>query len=225
MFKKEWLRNWIVISLFFTGCVQASPKIKEPIAIAVIDSGLDLSTAKSVKLCGKGYNFITLKEEIGYDYLGHGSHIASTIADFAKSNYCLNIYKIFDDREGGSPVNIGGAIRLAIKDGAKVINLSLNGKSPSSFERTSIREATALGIKVFVAAGNNRFDLDKKCQAFPACYKASGATVVGSLYHKNSVANYGSIVKQKELYCYKGMCGTSVSTAIATGKYVKSLNK
>lgn len=186
--------------------------------VAVIDSGY----SGKAKICTFGsYDFIENKYGIGKDLIGHGTTIANTIVD-GNSKYCLVILRVFSNGQMQGPNLIPSAIFRAISEHVNVINLSLEGYIYDAAEFVAIKYAISKGIKVFVASGNDNRNLDLMCNIYPACYHIPGLVVVGT-YEKGKVGNVGSVVTQQEAWCSDSACGTSLSTAIATRKFLKGL--
>lgn len=186
--------------------------------VAVIDSGF---TGTSEHLCATGhYNFINETDTVGPDTIAHGTYVLKAIETEASGDYCLLVYKIFNDRKGSTKL-IAEAISRAVAAKVDVINLSIAGKDSDDSEKAAISSALNVGIKVFVASGNEGQDLDKTCNIYPACYKLS-SSVVGT-NEKHKAANYSGFTINKQPYCYQGHCGTSFSTGYATGKFIKEI--
>lgn len=203
----------IIAGLMLFSCI-ASAQVR----VAVIDTGYNGKD----HLCATGhYDFINHKAEVGVDERQHGTVVAHAIEKYASGNYCLVVLKVFT-RNTVSLFDIINAIHLATAQKVDVINLSISGGTFNAEEYNAIATATRSGIKVFIASGNDSKNLDKNCDVFPACYHIKGVTVVGSL-GSDTKANYGYVVTQKESYCFEGICGTSMSTGIAAGKYIKEL--
>jgi serine protease len=117
------------------------------------------------------------------DSEGHGTHVSSTIGEDTDNNLlyagiafnvklmpvkvCASYWDVqFSYSNGGGtgfvPIDAGGCpisavgqgIRYAADQGAKVINLSLGGSSPSSTEQDALNYAVSKGVFVAMAAGN-----------------------------------------------------------------------
>jgi subtilisin family serine protease len=203
----------LIVGLMFIGSV-ANATLK----IAVIDSGLN---GRSDKLCSTGhYDFIADKAGVGVDKLGHGTKIVKAIETYAKGDYCIVVLKVFPEP---SKDLVDRAVTYAVAQGATVINMSIQGDRFLLAEYLAMRDATVKGVKIFIAAGNVGMDLDQNCETYPACYNLKNTVVVGSI--GNNKVNHGSIVTENEDYCFENLCGTSLSTAIATGKYIRSVNE
>ncbi len=236
MFKEGKFRNYIVM-LALVSCSQPSViahthKDNLPVKVAIIDSGYDPMVGPGLRLCLDGhYDYTKRSPEIGMDTNSnsHGTKIARIVAKYSGGNYCLIIYKVFNNLTGESS-DIADAVHRAHINGARIINLSMNTWNKNGVneqERINLLVAGEYGVRIFVAAGNDSANLDKECLAYPACYKGVKMTVVGSSKDIRYInkSNYGKIVDRKEAYCDEGMCGTSVSAAIATGKTIKEMSK
>jgi subtilisin family serine protease len=188
------------------------------IKVAVIDSGLN---GRSNKLCSTGhYDFIAEKAGVGVDKLGHGTKVVRAIQTYATGDYCLVILKVFPETNKDL---VDRAVIYAVSIGATVINMSMQGDVFLLNEYFAMRDATVKGVKIFIAAGNDGLNLDQFCGTYPACYNLKNTVVVGST--GNNKMNHGSIITENENYCFEKLCGTSLSTAIATGKYIRSVNE
>lgn len=201
-----------VATILLAGLMAEAKTIK----IAVIDTGL----TPAIQTCPDGsYDFITDKPGVGIDTVGHGTAMAKIIKNFAgKKDFCLISYKVFDGMNGNS-IYIHRAIEMAIEDHVDIINMSLTGPEYDKGEYFALKKAVAAGIKIFIASGNDKKNLNKVCDTYPACYKGINFVVVGTS-DIGTKANYGTVISQKEYFCSEHLCGTSISTAIATGKYI-----
>lgn len=204
----------------------------EYIKVAVIDSGLDLkdSRFKGV-LCPKGHKDFT---NTGIeDHMGHGTHVSSLIMMYAEdSPYCLVILKYADPKVSSSQAAtyFSQAILYSTKIGAKIVNISGGGNTPSAFEQRIIKGSKQIYI---VAAGNDGKSLDDvNYHYYPAQYHMHNIIVVGGRMADNSrwsLSNYGRNIKWENGVDVWGFLphnksgyksGTSMATAIFTGKYI-----
>jgi subtilisin family serine protease len=140
---------------------------------------------------------------VAQDDQGHGTHVAGTIA--ASTGNTLGVasvapgarmlpVKVLDRTGAGEDVNVARGICFAVRNGAKVINLSL-GEDPvssivvrgsGSITNRAIAHAYARGVSVVVAAGND---------GFPACdFPASDtkALCVGAVDRRGLKAPYSN---------------------------------
>lgn len=206
----------------------------KPVKVGVIDTGLDLNDPRFTKhLCKYGH--IDFTGEGIKDSNSHGTHVAGLIVNNAKNaNYCLVIIKFFSEKLSG-PENLRRLI-LSLKEAKlqkiKIVNLSGGGYIFEELEYNALKENPS--SLFFVAAGNENKNMDiPGNKYYPASYGFPNVFTVGS-YSKEGVksifSNYGSIVKYWEIgeniksFAPNGgekiMSGTSMSTAIVTGKYL-----
>ena len=149
------------------------------VTIAVLDSGVayarrgayrrspDLSSARVMK----GYDFVD-NDPYPNDEYGHGTLVASTIAATANNAYGIvgvayrakiMPIRVLDFEGRGYPSTIARAIRYAVRNGADVVNLSLelyDGPTPRSVTasrgvRAALAAARRAGVVVVSAAGNS----------------------------------------------------------------------
>jgi serine protease len=145
------------------------------VKIAVLDTGVayrqfgktptdpDLAGARFVA----GYDFVG-DDPFANDRNGHGTHVASTIAESTNNGigltglaYGASIMpvKVLDDLGEGDAAVIARGVRFAAAHGAKVINLSLEFSSDVGFRQIpqlidAIAEARRKGAIVVAASGN-----------------------------------------------------------------------
>jgi subtilisin family serine protease len=217
--------------LFILVMIMASISAAEPVRVAVIDTGYNGDPSK---LCKDGhYDFFAKTKTVGRDQQGHGTTVANAIVEYAENaDFCLVIYKVFGAKGQTGTDFVPRAIRMAKDRGAQVINMSLDGSSFFAEERQAMVEALSKHIVIFTVAGNGVYDaagrllhthdLDVTCKSYPACYKLPGVIVVGAQDDFGKIrGNRGaSVINEYEPWCYRGTCGTSLSTAIATGKFL-----
>lgn len=132
------------------------------VKIAVIDTGVDFNHEDLKECIIDGKNFVDLNED-PIDRVGHGTHVASTIA--ARDNYygivgVANKAKIIpvkalNDQGQGSIDTICEAVRWSADAGAEFITMSLGSTSSSSNLKLAIDYANSKGSIIFCAAGNS----------------------------------------------------------------------
>jgi serine protease len=145
------------------------------VKVAVLDTGVAYrafgKTPASPDLAGtrfvRGYDFIG-HDPYANDRNGHGTHVASTIAESTNNRigltglaYGASIMpvKVLDDDGEGDAAVIARGVRWAADHGAKVINLSLEFSSDIGWEQIpqlidAIAEARHKGAVVVAASGN-----------------------------------------------------------------------
>lgn len=254
--------------------VQVTITIKKPpvktqrlIKVAVIDTGLDLPLFDKSWVCKTGHKDFTGGDLD--DHHGHGTHVSGTIDQYAKNvflnaddekqkdldnietSYCQIILKYYDPTRPNSNnlENTISALHWAIEQNVDIINYSGGGLEFSDREKEAIEEALDKGIKVVVAAGNERSDIEQQ-PYYPAAYD-SRIIAVGSLSETTKCesnlavhysghsgcrlpsSNYGKSIVNWELGSniysrlpglkYGNMTGTSQAAAVRSGKIVRQL--
>jgi serine protease len=145
------------------------------VKVAVLDTGVAYrqfgKTPADPDLAGAhfvaGYDFVG-DDPFANDRNGHGTHVASTIAESTNNGigltgvaYGASIMpvKVLDDLGEGDAAVIARGVRFAAAHGAKVINLSLEFSSDVGFRQIpqlidAITEARRKGVIVVAASGN-----------------------------------------------------------------------
>lgn len=205
---------------------------KEPIKVAIIDSGLDLKDTRFKNhICKTGHKDLTgtgIK-----DVLSHGTFIASLIQDAAgDGNYCFVIYKWISVTPG-KVETITHAFEEVSKDKANVINFSGGGGAYSQEEHDAV--AMNKDSIIVVAAGNNSMNIDMPKTAFyPASYDDISNIIpvmninkMGGLASTSNWTSRGVKEMGENVYgflptpLFAGYdSGTSASAAIRSGKIV-----
>ncbi|ALA60504.1 S8 family peptidase [Nitrospira moscoviensis] len=157
---------------------------KTPVIVAVIDTGLDYfhpdlkpeniwrnpkEQPNGVDDDGNGYiddligwNFVD-RNNNPWDHAGHGTHVSGIIAaatDNGEGVAGINAraqlmpLKVLNFLGRGRSTGIAEAVFYAVRQGARVINLSLGGHAISQVEQLAIDYAYEKGVLVVVASGN-----------------------------------------------------------------------
>ncbi len=158
----------------------------------------------------------------------HGTHVASTIVEDANNQLalagiahrvrvmpvkvCLGYWDLMllqgsfgipgflpPSAGGCSNADVAEGIRYAADNGARIINLSFSGPSPSLTERDAIEYAVQRGAVVTIAAGN-QFESGNPTQ-YPAAFASTidGAISVGAVDRLEIRAGYSSTGTYVEL--------------------------
>jgi serine protease len=181
------------------------------VKIAVLDSGVsydrspDLSSIHFVRgydYCartGSGAFACAGEDNKPEDDYGHGTHVASTIAETTNNAkgltglaYGATIIpvKVLNKDGDGDEDSIAAGLRFAADQGAQIINMSFEfGSSTSSASEipkiaTAVRYARRKGALIVAAAGNTAFDR----VAFPAALP--GVVSVGAVTEHGCLAEY-----------------------------------
>lgn len=181
------------------------------VAVAVLDTGVayeDFGPFRKAPDWGDtvflpGYDFVN-RDSHPNDDAGHGTHVASTIAEAANNtegvaglafNCAIMPVKVLDAEGEGSFFDIADAIDYAVnftqggEKPVKVINMSLGGPGESRVAREAIERAVAAGITVVASSGND----DASTVDFPASF--APVIAVGAVDQRKVRArysNYGS---------------------------------
>ena len=239
----------IIVAVIDTGADTTHPDLRDNIWTNPGESGIDDigrdKSSNGVDDDGNGYvddihgwNFVFDNENVD-DNHGHGTHIAGIIgATGARRltgvapNVSLMILKYFDPRKPQqNPLAATiRAIHYAVANGAQVINYSGGGITPSAEEFAALQNASAHGVLVVAAAGNEKSNSDH-FKYYPADYKLPNIMSVTAINSRSNVlasSNYGvatvdiaapgeDILSTMPGGDYGLMTGTSQATAFATG--------
>ncbi len=163
---------------------------KRNVTIAMIDSGLDMEHPDGPKYIWKnegeipgngidddnngyiddvnGWNFLDNNNDLT-DYRGHGTFTTGIVA--AKRNNGIGIaginpgavimpLKVTDDEGLSNSINIFRAVKYAVDNGAKIINISIAGKELSKILQLAFNYAHRKNVLVVVASGNEGESLE-----------------------------------------------------------------
>lgn len=167
------------------------------VIVAVIDTGVSpVPDLKETKFT-KGYDFVHDTPE-ALDDVGHGTHVAGTIAQSTNNNYgvagiayqaTIMPLKVLDESGAGTIADIAEAIRYAADNKADVINLSLGGAGESQLLESAIDYAHNKGVVVIAAAGN----AGTESASYPARYPhAIGVAALDAGGMKAPYSNFGA---------------------------------
>lgn len=164
----------------------ALPKIEAPkawnlsrgspnVIIAVLDTGVDYThpDLKMKVLTDIDKDYVNNDDDAMDDH-GHGTHVAGIAAAATNNNIgiagvCPNCkilpIKILNSGGGGTDEILVNGIKYAVEQGARIVNLSLGGKSCSLTLANAINAAFDQGVLIVAASGN---DGSKTSMAYPA---------------------------------------------------------
>ena len=191
------------------------------VVVALIDSGISPNADVPLSRIAGFYDFTRLAngqptQPAPYDDFGHGTHVAGLLGSSGVlSNYQYQgvapavkfvALKVLDGQGQGSTSTVIKAIEFVIAHNdtlrVKVINLSLGHPiyAPAKYDPLvqAVERASAAGIVVVVAAGNNGLDQNGDGESgytginSPA--NAPSCIAVGAVDTKNSVTRSGDVV-------------------------------
>ncbi|PJZ78199.1 S8 family serine peptidase [Leptospira neocaledonica] len=215
--------------------------------VAVVDSGVNYNhvdlnanmwssascvSDKGVSLgaCSNGWDYAD-NDSNPMDLNGHGTHVAGTIG--AKGNNGIGVagvcwtakimaVRVLDQSGSGDTATIIKGINFAVRNGAKVLNLSLGGPDYDSAMRSAMANAGSKYDALFVvAAGNESNDL-KSDNSYPCEYDEANILCVAALDQKFQLAsfsNYDTSKKRVDI----GAPGTNIRSTWAGAEATSSL--
>lgn len=178
------------------------------VLIAVLDTGIAYEDFRNYRRApdlgntrfAAGYDFIN-DDPHPNDDEGHGTHVAGTIAQSTNNaqgvtgvafNATLMPVKVLDGRGQGSHDAIAQGIVYATDRGARIINLSLSGRTGSNTLADAVSYATSRGVLVVAAAGNSGGAVE-----YPAAYE--NVLAVGSVGYDRRRVDYSNFGPQLDL--------------------------
>lgn len=149
------------------------------ITIALVDTGVDLDHPDLKDNLVPGVNLVNSKKQPDDDN-GHGTSVAGVIA--AKGNNGIGVagilwnakimpIKALDEWGDGTEQDLGEGILYAIRNGAKVVVLSVGLHRYSPYMQDIVNYAENNGVLLVAAAGNDGVTLGSKAAVkYPAAY-------------------------------------------------------
>jgi serine protease len=237
--------QWNMRLIDAPGAWTINPGGSADVIVAVLDSGLTTSGTVLTRplWTGQGFEDVPLRFQMTpdlaparvvgardfafepggapFDLEGHGTHVASTIAEEANNaiglaglaynvrvmpvKVCAGFWDLMllrasfgisgylpSDAGGCTDADISDGIRYAVDAGARVINLSLSGPGESPVVREALEYAVARGVFVAAAMGNG-YEQGNEVD-YPAAYAPAlaGVMSVGAVGRSKTRAYYSS---------------------------------
>ncbi|WP_350278618.1 S8 family serine peptidase [Kribbella sp. HUAS MG21] len=216
--------------------------------IGVLDTGVDAGHPDLVGHLLPGYN--TFNTAVApNDGDGHGTATTGIIAAGTGNsigiagvawNAKVRPVKVLDDNGEGSDANLINGINWAVKNGVRVINMSLGGEGDNPILHTAIKNAFAKGVVLVAASGNTGASAPNYPAAYPEVLSVGATNWYGAL---TSFSSWGDTVDLAapgfnitstapraltpsgfDPY-YRGLSGTSFSSPIVAGVAALVRNK
>lgn len=166
----------------------AEPVTPEPVLVAVLDSGVDVTHPDLVGRIEPGWNFLTQSSDVS-DNDGHGTHTAGII--LANSAAAKIMPLKISDGATGKMSELVAAIKFAADNGVQVMNLSLGLPHESQILHEAIDYARTKNVMVVAAAGNYR----SAAEYFPAAWpEVFAVAALGKNGNKLFLSNFGDWV-------------------------------
>lgn len=149
------------------------------ITIALVDTGVDLDHPDLQDNLVPGINLVE-RGSPPEDDNGHGTSVAGVLAAVGNNgigvsgvmwNAKLMPIKALDEWGDGTEEDLGEAIQYAVKNGAKIVVLSVGLHRESPYMRDIVNYAESQGVLLVAAAGNDGVSMGSKAAVkYPAAY-------------------------------------------------------
>jgi subtilisin family serine protease len=137
------------------------------VVVAILDSGINAAHPDLARRVLPGYDFVSNDSDPSDDF-GHGTAVAGVVV--AAGNNRIGVagvawrcavlpVKVVNSSGFASYSALAQGIRYAVDQGARVINISIAGDSPSSTLQEAINYAWNSNVVIVAAAGNNANDV------------------------------------------------------------------
>ena len=170
------------------------------VTVAILDTGIDPNHPLLQGVYAGGVDFVDHDDDPtethdGIDNdgdgqvdeaFGHGTHVAGIIHLVAPEARILAV-RVLDDDGAGDLLRVVAGVRWAMRQGAKVINLSLGSLQRSVAVERALEDAEAQGIVVVVSAGNWGSDTPVE---FPA--SSSAVAAIAAVDADGNAASFSS---------------------------------
>lgn len=171
------------------------PDLGAGVDVAVLDTGVDLTHPDLSPNLAAGVNLVDPRRSPADDN-GHGTHVAGSLAAALNGlgvvgvapQVRLHPVKVLDNEGSGTLSGIIKGLDWCVKNGIRVINLSLGSPEGNSTFREAVARTADAGITLVAAAGNAGPDQDTV--GYPARYPQ--VIAVGATTALDSVAEYSS---------------------------------
>ena len=169
--------------------------------VAVVDSGVDLQHPDlKANILSGGHDFVD-GDNFPADQNGHGTHVAGTIGAVGDNTIGVTgvawkakilPVRVLNAKGSASVSTVIQGEQYAAANGAKIVNMSLGGASPSQAEYDTLRGASS--TLFVVAAGNDGANVDTT-DSYPCAYDLPNVICVAATGGDDELAsfsNYGA---------------------------------
>jgi thermitase len=203
------------------------------ITLAILDTGIDLTSQEFSGRVVPGYNFIGEDTNVQDDH-GHGTHVSGIAAASGNNgvgiaglawNISILPVKVLSGSGEGYVSDLIAGIDFARERGAKIINISLGTSTFSELLQEAVNRAIDAGVLVVAAAGNS--GTESNAPSYPAAFPgviavaATDSTDVRAPYSTSgsyvSIAAPGTGIYSTYPGGYATMSGTSAAAAHVSG--------
>lgn len=175
-----------------------APSRSPGVVVAVLDTGVDPSHPLLSGRLNPGFNALdpTRPPDERLDgahnrAYGHGTMIAGLIAHIAPDARILPV-RVLDADGDGSTSSVLAGLRFALRNGARVVNMSFSTTVKSDLLEEALDEAEAAGVLIVAAAGND----GAETRHYPAAYShVLSVAALDADDRKASFSSYGSHVR------------------------------
>jgi len=203
----------------------------DPVKVAIIDTGIDLTHPDLKDNIKGGYNAINSRESANDDN-GHGTHVAGIIAAIDNEIGVIGVgpkidlyaVKVLDRNGSGYLSDVIEGLDWAIQNGMQVVNMSLGTSDNIDSFHQAVQKVNAAGITQVAAAGNNYGG----AVDYPGAYDE--VIAVSATNKSDRIANFSSVGPQVDLAApgvsiystykgstYKTLDGTSMASPHVAG--------
>lgn len=212
-----------------------SKKEREPVRIAILDSGINKNQKEFEGLIFKEFNAIKSGGEI-YDDFGHGTAIAGIIAAHGYEttgvihNVVIYDVKVLNEKGGGKIEDVIEGIEWSIEQEVDIINISFGFSSDRDGLEDVVKKAIDQNIIIVAASGNTlgltvdypaNYNNVLSISSFDENFQLDPYSAVGKIDYTAPGVN---IISTDNKGGYSTFSGTSFATAYATGGIASVLN-
>jgi thermitase len=192
------------------------------IKIAVIDSGVDMNHP-DLDMSHRmiyGYDYIH-DDPTPDDEFGHGTHVTGILGAVTNNEAGVAgmawygqflIYKVLDAYGGGTYADIVAAIESARDNGARIINLSLEGDQPSASLQDAVTRAYDAGILLVASTGNHNGPV-----RYPAAYPS--VIAVAATTNLDRYAWYSNFGPEVDVAAPGGLVEAQIYSTLRSSSY------